>query len=208
MATRKPAGAKSTKKKPAAVVEAPVEAPAEVVPEPEAGGFSPEEVAPGVEVRVDPTELRDSTRMVVFYLGDQRYALPIGRVQEIQQIVAYTDAPDDTGVILGMVNLRGMVVPLVDLRTLVGLTLKDYHLETPMVICRLRGGLVALVVDEVEDVAEMPEGCLQKPSKLHALAGKMLGVCRMDQDLVFLLDLDHLIPEAGIEAFDIPVVEP
>lgn len=207
MATRKPAGdSKRKKKAPEATAEATVDAPA--VAGFEAGMAAVvEDAAPLVEF-VDPTELRDSSRMVVFYLGDQRYALPIGRVQEIQQIVAFTDAPDDTGVILGMVNLRGMVVPLVDLRTLVGLTPRDYDLETPMVICRLRGGLVALVVDEVEDVAEMPEGCLQTPSKLHALAGKMLGVCRMEQDLVFLLDLDHLIPEEGLEMADIPVVEP
>lgn len=141
-------------------------------------------------------------RLVVFLLERQKYALPIERVQEIQQIVAYTEIPDETGVILGMVNLRGIVVPLVDLRCLLGLSAVEYHIDTPMIIARTRDSLVALVVDEVEDVAMMPEGCLQKPSRLHALADRLLGVCRMEPDLVFLLDIDRLVPDEAAVPLD------
>ncbi|MBA4370208.1 MAG: hypothetical protein C0418_01340 [Coriobacteriaceae bacterium] len=151
-----------------------------------------------VEVSEETVPMLDSNKMVVFFLEGQRYALPIGRVQEIQQIVAYTEMPDESGVTLGMVNMRGLVVPLVDMRALLGLQPARFALDTPMVICRLGGQLVALVVDEVEDVTEMPEGCLQRPSKMHALADRLLGVCRMEAELIFLLDLDRLMSADGL----------
>jgi purine-binding chemotaxis protein CheW len=132
-------------------------------------------------------------RVVAFYLADQRYALPIERVQEIQHIVAFSEVPSGGAAVVGMVNLRGSVIPAVDLRALVGLPEAQYCLETPMIICQARGDLVALLVDGVEDVIELPSGCLQEPPAMHALASKMLGVARLESGLVYILDLDPLL---------------
>lgn len=131
--------------------------------------------------------------VVAFYLASQRYALPIERVQEIQQIVAFSEVPENDQAIVGMVNLRGEVIPAVDVRGLVGLPGQAYSLDTPMVIARGGKGLVALLVDEVQDVLNLPEGCLQEPPALHALADRMVGVARMDDGLVSVLDLDRLL---------------
>ncbi len=132
-------------------------------------------------------------RAVAFFLSDQRYALPIDRVQEIQQIVQFSEVPSGGQGVVGMVNLRGNVIPAVDMRQLVGLPRKEYTLETPMIICRVRGQLVALVVDEVLDVIELPPGCLQAAPPMHALASKMIGVCRMPDGLMYLLELELLL---------------
>lgn len=132
-------------------------------------------------------------RVVAFYLADQRYAMPIERVQEIQQIVAFSEVPGGGGGVVGMVNLRGNVIPAVDLRRIVGLPPQEYTLETPMIICRISGQFIAIVVDEVQDVIELPEGCLQDPPSIHALASKMLGVARMMDGLIYVLDLDALL---------------
>lgn len=132
-------------------------------------------------------------RVVVFYLAGQRYALPIDRVQEIQQIVAFSEVPGGGLGVVGMVNLRGHVIPAVDVRALVGLPRQEYTLETPMIICRVRGHLIALCVDEVEDVVELPEGCLQAAPPMHALAGKMVGVARLESGLIYVIDLDLLL---------------
>lgn len=130
---------------------------------------------------------------VAFILGGQRYALPIDRVQEIQQIVAFSEVPSGGSGVVGMVNLRGNVIPAVDLRRIVGLPAQEYVLETPMIICRVRGQLLALIVDEVLDVIELPDGCLQAAPPMHALSAKMIGVCRMSDGLIYLLDLDLLM---------------
>jgi purine-binding chemotaxis protein CheW len=136
-------------------------------------------------------------QVVVFYLGGQRYALPIERVQEIQQIVEFSEVPGGGTGVVGMVNLRGHVIPAIDLRQLVGLERQEYTLETPMVICRMDGRLVALVVDEVEDVLGLPAGCVQDAPAAHALSSRMVGVARLDDGLVYVLDLDRLMSQLG-----------
>lgn len=130
---------------------------------------------------------------VVFYLDGQRYGIPLGSVQEIQQIVAFSDVPSRTLGVVGMVNMRGHVIPAVDMRQLVGLQRMEYTLETPMIICRMRGQLVALIVDEVQDVLDLPEGCLQAAPPMHDLSSKMVGVARMADGLVYVLDVELLL---------------
>jgi purine-binding chemotaxis protein CheW len=136
-------------------------------------------------------------RAVAFFLAGQRYALPIERVQEIQQIVEFSDVPSGGTGVVGMVNLRGSVIPAIDMRRLVGLPTEEYTLETPMIICRYKGQVIALVVDEVQDVLELPEGCLQAAPPMHQLSSKMMGVARLDDGLVYLLDLEKLLAAAG-----------
>ncbi len=132
-------------------------------------------------------------RVVAFHLSGQRYALPIGRVREIQQIVALSDVPEGVNGVVGMVNLRGQVIPAVDMRRLVGLEVREYTLETPMVITEIHGRVVALLVDEVEDVLEVPEGAMQEAPPLHQLSGSMIGVVRLADGLVYVLDPDRLV---------------
>jgi purine-binding chemotaxis protein CheW len=135
------------------------------------------------------------TRVVGFFLAGQRYALPIERVQEIQQIVAFSEVPSGGRGVVGMVNLRGSVIPAVDMRAILGLPDEEYSLETPMIICRVGEHIVAVVVDEVEDVIAIPAETLQEAPRMHALSSKMLGVARLSDGLVYVLDLDGLVGE-------------
>jgi purine-binding chemotaxis protein CheW len=132
-------------------------------------------------------------RVIAFFLGGQRYALPIERVREIQQIVAFSDVPSGRAGVVGMVNLRGRVIPAVDMRRLVGLDPNEYTLETPMVIAEVRGDVLALIVDEVQDVVELPEDCLQAAPAMHELSANMIGVACLSDGLVYVLDIDALI---------------
>jgi purine-binding chemotaxis protein CheW len=136
-------------------------------------------------------------RVVVFRMAGQRYALPIDRVQEVQQIVAFSTIPSGGVGILGMIDLRGRVVPVVDLRRMVGLPSAPYGLETPMLVCHRAGQLVALIVDEVEDVLGVSEECVQAPPAVHALSSKMIGVARLTDGLVYVLDIDVLLEPVG-----------
>lgn len=141
-------------------------------------------------------------RIVVFRLDEQLYALPIESVQEIQQIVELTPVPDSAPALVGMIDVRGRVVPAVDMRALVGLEVGQYQLDTPMILCRTHGRLVALIVDEVDDVLSLPEGCMQAPSKLYALADRMIGICRLEIGLIVVLDPDRLVPDIALSALD------
>ncbi len=138
-----------------------------------------------------PSDMAD--KIIAFQLAGQHYAVPIGVVQEIQQIVEFSEIPAAGGAVVGMVNLRGSVIPAIDMRFLIGLEPREYALDTPMIICHAHGQLVALVVDHVEDVMTMPAGCLDPPPNMHSLSTKMIGVCRMDSELVYLLEVENLV---------------
>lgn len=141
----------------------------------------------------DATNMPQIERVVAFFLNGQRYALPIERVREIQQIVALSDVPAGTKGVVGMVNLRGQVIPAVDMRRLLGLDPREYTLETPMIIAEVHGEFVALIVDEVQDVFELPADCLQSAPALHQLSSSMIGVARLADGLVYILDPDLLL---------------
>jgi len=162
--------------------------------------------APGDDATVPASERLSSgatcvllERVVAFQLGGQRYAFPIENVCEIQQIVAFSEVPSGTTGIVGMVNLRGLVIPAVDMRRLVGLEPREYTLETPMIIAEVGDEKLALVVDEVQDVFEVPPDCLQEAPALHQLSGMMLGVAALDDGLVYVLDTDHLFAAVARE---------
>jgi len=197
--------------------ESPV--PAETAPVPEAAGPAEESPAAAEVVAADegpitaldeeslealeePPANENLTQAVTFQLGGQLYGLPIEVVQEIQQLVEFSPMPDSAPALLGLIDLRGLVVPAIDLRVLVGLEPKPFTLQTPMVFCRVRDHVVCLVVDEVEDVIDLPSTGLQPPSGLYSLADKLLGMCRLTQGLVLLLDIDRLVPDAALAAAD------
>lgn len=133
-------------------------------------------------------------RVVVFSLEGQRFALPIENVQEIQQVVEFTPVPDAHPALLGMVDVRGVVTPAVDLGVLLGLGPRRVTLETPMLLFLSGGRLVAAVVDEVDDVFEVAPTSMQAPSDLYSLKDRMIGVCKIGDDLVIVLDPDRLVP--------------
>jgi purine-binding chemotaxis protein CheW len=136
---------------------------------------------------------------VTFRAGQQRYALPIERVREIQKIVAFAEVPDDNGMVTGMVDIRGEIVPVVDVRSLLGLPNAPYTLDTPMVVVSSGFGPVALVVDAVDAVIAISSDEAAAVPEMHSLASRTLGVHRADDELVLLLDIDALL-----EPVDLP----
>lgn len=151
---------------------------------------------------LEPVGAQAVLQAVTFRLDNQIYGLPLDVVQEIQQLVEFTPLPDTAPALVGLIDLRGIVVPGIDLRVLVGLPPLTFTLETPMVFCRVRGHVVCLIVDSVEDVVDLPLDALQAPSALSSLADRMIGMCRLPQGLVLLLDIERLVPEAALTAAD------
>lgn len=138
------------------------------------------------------TERERLTAIAVRSAG-QRYALPIEQVREIHQIVAFAEVPDETGTVLGMVDVRGEVVPAVDVRTLLGAPLEPHTPDSPMVIVTSGRGTVALVVDRVDAMFDVAADSLEPAPDLHPLSTRMLGACRYEEELIFFLDLETLL---------------
>jgi len=132
-------------------------------------------------------------QIVVFWLKDQKYALPVSDVQEIQQVVEFSEVSGDGEMTVGMMNLRGAIIPVFYARDLLGLTSREYSLDTPMIICKVASALISIIVDDVDDVVALPAGALAPPPALHPLAQRMLGVVSLGEDLVSVLNVETLV---------------
>lgn len=132
-------------------------------------------------------------RVLVFLVGEQRYALPVGQVGEIHQIVEFAPAPSPVRGALGVLDLRGTVIPALDARVLLDEMLTPLRIEMPMIVCSTTRGQAALVVDAVLEVAALSGDRVQDPPLLHAHAAQMIGVARLDDGPAYLIDAERLV---------------
>jgi len=148
-----------------------------------------------------PPETREegSTRreiqLACFRVGSELYALDILRIREVIRPQKLTAVPQAPPFIEGVINLRGVVIPIVDLRKRFGSQEREFDRKTRIVICGLAGKIIGLVVDEVAEVRRYSRQEIQPAPRFLQGRGAefFLGVCRRDDDLVMLVDLERIL---------------
>jgi purine-binding chemotaxis protein CheW len=130
-----------------------------------------------------------SKNLVGFSLGDVQYAVPIARVKEIANPMLVVVLPHAPPAVVGVADYRGVVVPVVDLRSRFGLPPAEVTRKTKWIVVDVAGRMAALVVDSVTEVFGMGGAELRPPP---SLAGEdkrgIAGVTNHDSSLVFVLD--------------------
>ncbi|MEQ1439308.1 chemotaxis protein CheW [Fontimonas sp. SYSU GA230001] len=153
----------------------------------------------------DPTGQRkdDSvSRWVCFEVGDQVYGLPILAVQEVLRDVEIEPVPGATQHVLGVLNLRGNVVTVLDLRVRLGLPSAPADADTRIVIVEHDGESFGLRVDRVADVRKIIDGAIKHAPDIGAARGavRVHGVYTRDGGMLTLLDKDSLIGDVRFVA--------
>lgn len=125
----------------------------------------------------------DIVQLLAFRVEDREYALNLANVVQIIRVVAHgsTPAPDS---VEGMFNLRGRTIPVVDVRQKCGLPQKSYGTNTPLVITRSNGRVVALAVDAVAEVLTLPQ-CQIEPTPTDQL---VQAIGHIENRALFVLD--------------------
>ena len=142
------------------------------------------------------TAVRDSTREVlIFVLGSEEYGVDILKVQEIRGYEKVTPIPKAPAYLKGIVNLRGAIVPLVDMRVRFGLAEPRYDSTTVVVILRVAGRIIGLVVDAVSDVVHLaPQDVKEAPGLGSVVDSSFLaGLATRDERMILLLDIEKLL---------------
>lgn len=140
----------------------------------------------------------ESSQKVVFSLGAEEYAIDIQRVAEIRGYGAVTHMASAPGYIKGIVNLRGLIVLIVDLRIKLAIGTPTYDDSTVVILTSIGGATVGLVVDGVSDVTTLdPDQIKPFPETGGAAGGATFqtGVATVDDRLLILIDVDKLLPE-------------
>ncbi|VTR92999.1 chemotaxis protein : Chemotaxis signal transduction protein CheW OS=Candidatus Nitrospira defluvii GN=cheW PE=4 SV=1: CheW [Gemmata massiliana] len=149
----------------------------------------------------DLTGSPDVSQFLTFCLGDEEYGLEILRVQEIKGYSKITPLPNTPREVKGVMNLRGAVVPIIDLRTRLGLSEAEYTVFTVIVVVTVGTKIVGLVVDAVSDVLNVePKEMVPTPDLGAGVDVSFLnGIARTGERLVSLLNIDKLVgaPDGG-----------
>jgi purine-binding chemotaxis protein CheW len=129
----------------------------------------------------------------LFSIEGRRYAMPPGCVERVVQAVAVTPLFDGPGIVLGVINLQGRIVPVVDLRRRLGLPDREVRLEDYLVIAQADSRTIAFFADSVEGVIEEPEGGVTEGRDVVPGLEYVEGVMRLGGDLVLIHDLSRVL---------------
>ena len=136
-------------------------------------------------------------QLVVFEVAKESFGVDINAVQEIIRMQQITDVPKAPMHVKGVINLRGRVIPVIDLRDRFGFPAAEETKSTRIVVVDVAGSTVGMIVDAVSEVLRIEHGQIQPPSSLIESYEKYLkGIGRLEERLILLLDLEMLIPEA------------
>jgi purine-binding chemotaxis protein CheW len=136
-------------------------------------------------------------QLVSFYLGNEEFAVDILNVQEINRMVEITRVPRAPHFVEGVINLRGKIIPIIDLRKRLNLPEKDHDQQTRIMVVDVDNRTIGLVVDAVSEVLRLPIDTIEPPPPI--LAGVdteyIKGVGKLGNRLLILLDLNKIFAE-------------
>ena len=132
---------------------------------------------------------------LTFRLDSEEYGLDILRVQEIRTSGGITTVPNAPGHVRGVMNLRGTIIPVIDLRAKFGMAEAGANEFTAIVIVTVGAKIMGLVVDSVSDVVEIPEAGVQPPTEFggHVDTRCIIGLARPNERLLVLVDIERLL---------------
>ena len=142
-------------------------------------------------------------QLVVFRLGNEKYGIDIERVQGIERMQKVTVVPHAPHFVEGVINLRGQITPVMNLRTRFGFDKVEATKETRIVVVRMAEQWVGLVVDGVAGVQRLTSDHVEPPSDFvrSAESEYLRGIAKIEGGLLILLDLDKVL--SGREATEL-----
>jgi purine-binding chemotaxis protein CheW len=143
-------------------------------------------------------------QLVVFSLGKESYAVDIGMVREIIHTQAVTRVPGTPHSVEGVINLRGAVIPVVDLRKRFKLNKIEQDKNTRIVVVNCSGRDVGVIVDSVAEVLRIPVDSIESAESVFNgdHLEHLLGIVKLNGRLIILLDMDQVLSRQDIIALD------
>jgi len=139
--------------------------------------------------------MSDDLQLVSFKIGTEEFGVDILKVQEINRMVEITKVPQAPHYVEGVINLRGKVIPIVDLRKRFNLELKEHDKNTRIVVVDIGGNIMGMIVDSVSEVLRLPANTIEPPPEIVTGINSeyIKGVAKLDDRLLIFLDLSKVI---------------
>lgn len=144
-------------------------------------------------------------QLVVCVVAGERYGIEVGRVHEIIRSTAITALPGVGKSFSGVINLRGRVIPVMDLRREFGLPDAPATRLSRIVVAEAAGAHIGLVVDAVNEVVRIPSSAIEPTPTLSTTAatGHLTGIARATDGLIIVLDLERLLGAEAASVADV-----
>lgn len=137
---------------------------------------------------------RESGKWATFYLNNEMFALPVEDVQEVMMHQPLTPVPLAPDYIVGLLNLRGQIMPAIDLRRRLHFDVREASEDSNLLVLKTRDGLISVVVDQIGDVLELPATDWRPPPETLAVRHRayVAQVCPIENEVVLGLKVDAL----------------
>ncbi|WP_138420714.1 chemotaxis protein CheW [Aquibacillus sediminis] len=148
--------------------------------------------------------MEEISKVIVFQLADEHYAADIKQVSSIEKLEHVTTVPRTADFIKGVINLRGNITPIIDLKERLHIGKAEYTDNTRVVIITIEDIQVGLIVDSATDVVDIdPETIDDPPQMIGSVTEEYItGVVKRDDQLIILLDLDRVLNVDEINAVE------
>lgn len=145
-------------------------------------------------------------QFVVFSLLNEKYAIDIMKVDEIIRMMEITTIPKAEYYIEGIINLRGKVIPVIDLKKKFGLETKEYDKYTRIMVVNIRDKKIGFIVDEVDEVMRIDEDDIDSTSTFTSNINDnfIIGVVKTEKGLIVIIDIEKVVSNeetAGLDIF-------
>ncbi len=138
-------------------------------------------------------------QVVAFRLGEETYAIDISHIQEIIRMRAITFVPRAPHYMRGVLNLRGRIVPVMDLSARLGLPTHEETPQSRIIVVEVGGESIGLIVDAVSEVLRLPEDQIEPPTQMTGSesANYISALGKVNDRLVLLLDVEKVVENVG-----------
>lgn len=137
--------------------------------------------------------MRHEDQLVVFSLGEQRYALPVASVERVIRAVEITPLPKAPAIVSGVINIQGRIVPVVDVRRRFRLPEHDVRPGDQIIVARTAARPVALAVDAASGVIECPAERFVAAAAIVPGTEYVKGVVKLEDGMILIHDLDKFL---------------
>jgi purine-binding chemotaxis protein CheW len=144
----------------------------------------------------------DLRQFISFSIGEEEYGLELLRVKEVIRVREITWLPKAPSFVKGIINLRGDVIPIIDLRDRFGLEAKESTAMTRVIVVEVEGRMIGMVVDSASQVVRIPADQIDPPPPMLGGFSQefITGVGKLDDKLVILLNTDAILTMEEISA--------
>ncbi|MCD6397462.1 MAG: purine-binding chemotaxis protein CheW [Spirochaetaceae bacterium] len=150
-----------------------------------------------IDLMVEDDELdQQAEKYLLFELGNEEYCIDIARITAIEELPQITAIPDMPNFVKGVINLRGKVIPAVDLRLRFGMEEREYDDRTCIVIVSVDESTIGFIVDNVSEVHEIGKEDIGPPPSFKNTSGKeqyIAGLAKKGDEVKIILDVEKII---------------